>query len=782
MKSLSVFFKDLGTAVKNPKVLIPIIAIMFIPIIYSGIYLAAFWDPYGHLDRLPIAVVNQDQGAELEGKQLHVGEDLVKELKDNKEFDWQFVSKDQARKGMKDNKYYMTITIPENFSTQATTLMDDEPKPAELVYEPNASYNFVASQIGNSAIKEIRAKVSSKVTEAYADSLLDQVSKLSDGIAKAGEGAGELHSGAGDLDEGAATLKENLAKLANGTLELKDGLSPLTKGVSELHSGASRLKQGSSDLSSGLGQLQAAGTKLAAGADQASEGSGKLVDGLQGSLDGAKKLNQGLVSSEAGSERLLVGLQSAEDGSAKLSAGLQSSEQGSAKLESGLASAADASGQVADGAKGVADGLKQLAQASPELAQNPAVQKLLQASEAVAQGSAKLHDGQQQLAQGAAALHDGQQQLVQGAAALHDGQQQLVQGAAALHDGQQQLVQGSSQLAAGQQQLVDGAKSLQSGQNQLSAGLKQFNAKLGEAAQGGQQLAQGAGQLDNGSSQLLAGVNKLSSGVTTLADGSVKLDDGAGKLKEGIDKINDGSNELAYKLNDAADRASINKTDAMVDMFADPVQTAENTSEKVPNYGTGLTPYFMSLGLFVGALISTIVLKVRESSVPEASGWNLFVSRTFAFGGMALFQSLILTTIILYGLGLEVQSVPLFYLYTFLVSLAFIFLVQMLVTWFDMPGRFIVILALTFQLATSGGTFPIELIPDWLKPLSPLLPMTHSILGYKSVISTGDYSVMWHQAGILAIYGGVSIVLTALYFLFKGKKNQKAQAAETAAV
>ncbi len=52
MNALSVFFKDLAAAVKNPKVLIPIIAVMFIPIMYSGVYLAAFWDPYGHLDNL----------------------------------------------------------------------------------------------------------------------------------------------------------------------------------------------------------------------------------------------------------------------------------------------------------------------------------------------------------------------------------------------------------------------------------------------------------------------------------------------------------------------------------------------------------------------------------------------------------------------------------------------------------------------------------------------------------------------------------------------------------
>ena len=66
MKSLSVFAKDLGAAVRNKKILIPIIAVLFIPVMYSGMFLGAFWDPYGKMEDLPVAVVNNDQGAVFE--------------------------------------------------------------------------------------------------------------------------------------------------------------------------------------------------------------------------------------------------------------------------------------------------------------------------------------------------------------------------------------------------------------------------------------------------------------------------------------------------------------------------------------------------------------------------------------------------------------------------------------------------------------------------------------------------------------------------------------------
>ncbi|GIP27039.1 phage infection protein [Paenibacillus sp. J23TS9] len=747
MNAISVFFKDLGAALKNPKVLIPVIAVMFIPIMYSGVYLAAFWDPYGHLDRLPVAVVNKDSGAEFKGKELHIGSDLVDELKKNKDFGWEFVSELDAEKGIKDNRYYMKITIPENFSSEATTLMDDQPHPATIQYEPNGDYNFIASQIGNTAIKDIKAKVSAKVTESYTESLLDNFEDVSSGLADAGEGAGKIHNGSSDLDEGAVKLKENLNKLAEGTLEAKDGMAPLAKGAGDLSKGAGQLTQGSSQLASGLEQLNAAEGKLISGAQQAQQGGQQLYTGLQGSLGGAKKLN--------------AGLQSSEQGASKLEAGLKSSEQGSADLSSGLQSSLDGTTKVSEGAKGVADGLQQFAKSSPELADNPQFQKLIAASQAVAEGSAKVAAGQQKLSEGAESLHGAQKQLLDGATELHSGQQQLLEG--------------SGQLVQGQEQLVQGASKLNEGQSTLTAGLTTFGEKLNEAAGGSKALVTGSQQLLNGTSRLSGGVSKLSGGLTTLADGSQKLNTGASDLEKGITKLDDGSKELQTKLSDAADKTSeLKKTDALVKMFAKPVDSEENESRKIPNYGTGLTPYFMSLGLFVGALISTLVISLKGTTVEGASGFSRFVSRALSFAGMSLFQSLMAAAIILFGLGLKVQSVPLFFLFTFITSLTFMFIVQAVVTWLDMPGRFLIIILLILQLTTSAGTFPLELIPDWLKPLNPWLPMSHSVLGYKAIISSGDFDLAWRQAGILGIDAVIFLALTLVYFVWRGRPKKQA--------
>jgi len=751
MKSLSVFSKDLGAALRNPKVLIPMFVVLFIPVLYSGLFLKAFWDPYGKMNELPVAVVNEDKGASYEGKQLTAGSDLMDELKKTDGFQWNFVTREQAESGLEDNTYYMAIVVPEDFSAKATTLLDADPQPAQIIFEPNEGYNFLAGQIGGTAVKDIKTKVSAKVTEAYTESVFDKITEIASGLGEAGDGAAQIADGAGKLDDGAVKLEENLLLLTDGTGKLLNGVQPLTEGAAALNTGAAALESGSSALAGGLQQLSAAHKQL--------------QDGVSETAAGSKQLNAGLQQTVAGTEKLQAGTQSAVDGTTKLQAGTQSVVAGSAKLEAGLKASADGSVKVSEGAKAVAAGLQQLAKSNPALAASPDMQKLLAASATVAAGTEQLQQSQQQ--------------LVLGATQLHEGSAQLEAGVTQLHDGAQQLNAGSTQLLEGQQKLAGGAAALAAGGDKLTAGMTQFGAKLSEAAAGGSKLAAGGKAMGEGTSKLLSGVAQLGSGIGTVADGSKKLADGAGELKNGMDELQAGSNELATKLGDAAGQtSSVTKTDAMVQMFAQPVEIEEHKVNEVPNYGTGFAPYFLSLGLFVGALICTLVIPMRESEVIGASRFNRFISRTLSFSMMSLLQSLLAAMIVLYGLGLEVQNVPLFYAFTFITSMSFMWVIQAIVTWFDQPGRFVAIVILIFQLTTSAGTFPLELIPNWMKFFNPLLPMTYSVRGFKAVISTGHYSVMWSDAGMLAIYGVAFLALTFGYFMTRDRESEAVMKSE----
>ena len=108
----------------NKILLVVTAAVIIIPAIYTTLFLGSMWDPYGNVGKLPVAVVNHDRPAVLDGRTLHIGKDLAEELKGNDSLDFCFPSEEDAEKGLETGRYYMVITIPEDFSENAAALTD----------------------------------------------------------------------------------------------------------------------------------------------------------------------------------------------------------------------------------------------------------------------------------------------------------------------------------------------------------------------------------------------------------------------------------------------------------------------------------------------------------------------------------------------------------------------------------------------------------------------------------------------------------------------------------
>jgi putative membrane protein len=661
-------------------------AIACIPVLYSGLLIAGAWDPYGQLDRLPVAVVNMDQGAELEGEALRVGEQFVEELRDNDAFEWHVLPADEAAEGMRENEYYLSITVPADFSRKAATLMDETPQRAELVFEPNGSYNFIAGQIGANAAKELRTTLSEEITEAYARTMLGKVGALANGLADAGDGANRLRDGAAGAADGATVLRDRLAELNGGVVTLESGLQTLASGAAELADGTSAVADGASALSGGIASLAEASASAVAGASEAA------------------------------------------DGAARLQAGTGPLADGASALRDGLAASADASDRVAAGASQVAAGLQSLVAGLPGAAEREDVQRLLAASVATASG------------------------------------------AEALAAGQRELSAGGGRVAEGANALAAGATELSTGAAQLSAGLGALQTGAAEASASAAALADGAARAAEGAARLAPGAASAASGAETLASGAARLASGADELAGGAGEVADGAGELARALTDASGEAStVRATDAVAEMFAAPVKLTENDDRSVDVYGRGIAPYFLSMALFVGGLVFTTIFPVRLVAARSSTRWGKFVAKALTMALIAALQSLIVSTVMVFGIGLEVTSVPYFFLYTTIAGLAFSFTILALVAWFDNVGRFLVILIMVFQLTSSAGTFPLELLPSWMQAINPYLPMTHSIAGFRAVIAGGDLSVVWQQGTLLAAVAALGAFATLGYFLLRGK-------------
>lgn len=324
--------------------------IILIPTIYTTLFLGSMWDPYGNADKLPVAIVNEDNSVDYNGKTLSVGDELVDKLKEKKSLDFRFVDGTSAEKGLQDGTYYMVITIPENFSHNASTLLDDNPQKMKLEYATNPGTNYIASKMSESALLRIEKEISSSVTQSYAETLFDQLGTIGNGFTDASDGASQIYDGAVKLSDGNTKITENLSLLADSTLTFEDGAHTLSKGLSEYTDGVAKVNDGAKQLNSGIGSLSSA----------ADSGVGQLNDGSLALKKGISDYTDGVSQALTGSEQL-------KNGSATFKKGFSQYSSGIAQVSEGAALLNQKSGELSSGAYSVSAGADTLCSATGSL-------------------------------------------------------------------------------------------------------------------------------------------------------------------------------------------------------------------------------------------------------------------------------------------------------------------------------------------------------------------------------------------------------------------------------
>lgn len=736
----SSFLAELKFLLSHRKVLISVLAVTFVPVLYAAMFIWAFWDPYANLDDLPVAVVNEDTGAEFEGETLHLGKEVADKLKESNQFNFHVVSKEDGYKGLKNRDYYLLVEIPKDFSKNATTVLDDDPKKLELKYVPNESTNFLSAQIGDTAMKQIKAEISKNISSTYAETMFTSVKKLANGLSQASDGTKQLKDGVSKLDDGSKTLSENLGTLASKTAEFKEGVNSAASGSHSIADGSSQITNGLKEVNNNLPKLVNGTAALEAGVKTMKE---QLPTQIAAGI--SQKLQGSVSNISAGIDQL----------DTQLSAGL--SKELTAGIVNGLST------KLAE--QTVATQAQSLAQIKKGLVDSGLL-KQQQAdyffNQVASQSATKEQIEQQYKAQLQKELEPS---ITAGVSTgIHQG----------LSKFETSL---TNQLLASTNGLEDQLKAkTDPAFNQLLAGVEQIGSGQITLQNGVNKLYNGSVNLTNGANQLSTGMNQLSSGATQLQNGASKLADGSTQLKSGTEKLLDGSNTLAKKLTEGAKEANSVKADKNTyDMMGEPVEVKKESINKVPNYGTGFSPYFISLGLFVGALVITIVYELRTPVTRPKNAFAWFGSKFGILAIVGIIQALFVDVILLFVLKLDVANLPLFLLTSIIVSFVFMSLIQMLVTLLGDPGRFIAIIILILQLTTSAGTFPMELLPNALQPINAFLPMTYSIQAFKSAISSGDISYLWHNNFILIGYMIAFILITIGFLAVSLKRNQDAE-------
>ena len=591
---------------KNHWIQIVLVALILIPSIYTVVFLGSMWDPYGNSRDLPVAVVNKDKAVEYNDKKLDVGDQLVKKLKDNDSLDFHFVNSKEANKGLKNGDYYMVITIPSNFSKNATTLLDKNPKKMVLNYTTNPGTNYVASKMDDSAIAKIKAEVSASVTKTYAETIFTSIGTMSDGFAEASDGTQQLSDGMTQLEDGNKTISDNLKVLASSSLTFKDGTNTLTKGLKDYTNGVVTVNNGIYQLKTGVGTLGSATPTLASGVSDLNTGAQALnkgvsdyTAGVSQALAGANQLvenntelNAGVKALGEGAEKLVAGNQQVVDGVKKLQENLETSKKT-------MAASQDSLTQLSDGKTSLdnyATLIKTL-NASGDAQKQGIASKLLTSGLSRAEidaygltnyfpvdkykdGVASYMDSVATYTTGAstaintlssstksslndldAALNGGTLTdgtkvptgLVSGTQTVQAGLNEVnakVNGGKYVtvdNDGniKQVTVDSKDALVAGVQAYTAGVDSLQKGLTQIADNNTALTSGATALADGTSKLNSNVPELTKGITALTSGVDQLATGTSTLVSNNATLMNGANQLSDGAGQISDGASKLA---------------------------------------------------------------------------------------------------------------------------------------------------------------------------------------------------------------------------------------------
>jgi YhgE/Pip-like protein len=736
---------------------VALVGVVMLPLLYAGLYLWSFWDPQGRLGNVPVALVVEDRPATVGGTTVDAGRELADELVEREVFDWHRVGAAEAADGVRDGRYYLSLTIPRDFSAAlASPSGEGAPTPAHLGVRVDEGRSYIMRTISEAVFREVKEAADRSAVRGYLDRIFLSFGELHDATAKAAEGAGRLRDGVADAEGGASTLEGGLGTARNATHRLSTGARDLRDGSARLQAGLTRATGGATELSTGLAKAAKGAADLRAGLAALDKGAAKLADGgrraydsvhaLSPKVNGAADRYVPILTENGGRIRsaalvLADGADAVADDLGELPQKVQGSaaaaRQDLRAVEGWLDAHPDADPELAALVRRAAGSAGELADSAARLEQRIAARSA--ALDDLAAKARTVAAGARELAVAAPALGARLDAARAGFNELDRGLRQLSDGIDALHAGTGKALTATTTLSDGVRRLSDGATSLSTGLRALGDGAGTLTTGLGT-------LAGGAGELDSGLGRLHSGADRLSSGLVKLTDGSDELADSLGK---GAERIPDYA---------AAER------DSRTGMMSDPVRLSTEVDNAVPNYGTGFAPFFVPLALWVGAMVIYMLLRPLNPRLlaGSAPAWRAAVAGLLPGLAMGALQVAVLLSVLRFGLGLSARHWVGTVAFLLLAAAAFLALVQAVNALLGPPGRVVVLALLMLQLTSAAGTYPIETSPGFFRAISPWLPMSWVVSGLRRLVSGGDLTVVWQACGVLSAFVALGLALTVI--------------------
>ncbi len=407
-----------------------------------------------------------------------------------------------------------------------------------------------------------------------------------------------------------------------------------------------------------------------------------------------------------------------------------------------------------------------------------AYEKLGDLQSALASGASQMSSGAGKLSAGASKVQSGASELKSGANDLKKGANDLSAGSSQVKEGSSQISSSANQISAGSTQVQESAKQLDSSVDEsllpdqikpVVHGSKELANASSDLAGASSNLAQGSSKLANGSVDLAEGASSVATGGSQLADGSVNLAAGSALLANGASSaLFSASSGLSGAADSLSSITGVNESEIGEYIYS-PVVLKENELYAVPDYGSEVAPFYLVLSMWVGAIITCVMLRTGQSTGTKYTPSEMYFGKLLIFLVMAVLE----TTVTLIGafiLGIKMTNPLLFVLSAYFIALIFMLICYSLISALGHIGKGLAVIWLVFQISGTGGIYPIQLMGPFLQAVSPYMPMTHGITLLRETALGLIWSNYIPSFLILIAMGAITLVLALIVKMFADKR------------
>lgn len=748
---------------------VSLIGVLMVPIVMATGFLAATWDSTSRWDKVQAAIVNNDEPVKADGQLVPLGRQLAGGLVDPEDdtadnVDWVISNTADSAAGLADGRYAVVITIPKNFSANATSFSandDDKSEHATIDVQTSKASGVTDSAVADAISASAVSTLNGDINRQYLQNLYLGFNQTQQGMQQSADGAADLANGASELRHGIGQSASGGDKLANGLDELSERADDLADGLQRADAGAGQLaagtgslaraaKQahnGAAQLDQGVGELDQRVATYGKGVRTFADGLGEYVDGVDTYIGVVDPIAERVRDLAAVAEKFLAEVNRVARDIAQYLDEIQEYADDVIQFVESIGPTAD---QVADGvtdqaaakcaqqqldaqqcrlftagmkagAEGTATGVKQALLDSGRPDQPARGEQLVASSKKVTTAGEQLSGAGERLP---AALKS----LTQMSSMIRNSADRLVRSGDQLGTAGARLTVGANRLLSGAKQMEGRISTLHDGTGRLADGTGMLADRADQLSSGATELKVGMGQLADGGDQLAADTNRSATGAHRLSTGLDQLNDGGKQLASGADQLADGLQQGADKL------PTYSKSDRtrLAEVASQPV-SSDRPDQQFTNEST--TTLLMALALWIGGLVTYLVVRAIGSDVfgSSKSSARLALEGVLPAVAIGAIQAVLLSGLVSVLLDLSVARFAGLLGFALLVAAIFAILNYALAAWLNGIGRLI---ALTVAVLAAAGALT-DAVPGFFATTRPYLPITPALEGIRMIVTHG---------------------------------------------